>query len=91
MENKPLLNKVAVITGASHGLGKSVAGCLATLGASIVLIARNQDRLDAVANEIVADNAGQKVLALTCDVSDQEMVLQTASTITSMLGCVDIL
>jgi NADP-dependent 3-hydroxy acid dehydrogenase YdfG len=50
-----IAEKVAVITGASSGLGESAAKLLARHGAKVVLGARRKDRIDAVVNEISAD------------------------------------
>lgn len=47
-----LSNKVAVLTGASKGMGKAMALALATQGATVVISSRKQDQLDATAAEI---------------------------------------
>jgi NAD(P)-dependent dehydrogenase (short-subunit alcohol dehydrogenase family) len=57
-----LNGKTAVITGASRGLGKAMALALAAEGARIALVARDRERLDAVAAEIGAAN-GQATVA----------------------------
>lgn len=85
----PLANKVAVVTGASRGLGKAVAAHLASLGADVVLLARSEERLAAAAQELVQH--GVKALALPCDVSDRVAVQTTAARITAEMGRVDIL
>jgi NAD(P)-dependent dehydrogenase (short-subunit alcohol dehydrogenase family) len=87
--DKPLANKTAVITGASHGLGQAVAAHLASLGADVVLIARNQERLAAAAREI--EQGGPKVLAVPCDVSDRSAVQAAAAEITRQMQGVHIL
>lgn len=64
------MNTVIAITGASAGIGRATALCLAKRGASVAICARRQDRLDAVAAEIVA--AGGTALAVVADVTRPE-------------------
>jgi NAD(P)-dependent dehydrogenase (short-subunit alcohol dehydrogenase family) len=87
--DKPLASRVAVVTGASRGLGKSVAACLASLGADIVILARNADRLDTAVQEI--EQHGTRVLALPCDVSDRSAVQAAAAQIIEQMKRVDVL
>ena len=65
-----LSGKTAIITGASRGIGKSIAIQLASCGAKISLVARNQNDLDAVQETI--NNSGGKVQSLIGDVSNFE-------------------
>jgi NAD(P)-dependent dehydrogenase (short-subunit alcohol dehydrogenase family) len=60
--------KIVVITGASSGLGEATARLLAAQGASVVLGARRQDRIQALANEL--NGRGGKAIAMTTDVTD---------------------
>jgi short-subunit dehydrogenase len=63
-----MLNKsVAVITGASSGIGAATARLLASQGVSVVLAARRKARLEDIAAEV--NNAGGKALAIQCDVT----------------------
>jgi NAD(P)-dependent dehydrogenase (short-subunit alcohol dehydrogenase family) len=87
--DKPLASRVAVVTGASRGLGKSVAACLASLGADIVILARNADRLNTAVQEI--EQHGTRVLALPCDVSDRSAVQAAAAQIIEQMKRVDVL
>lgn len=84
-----LENKVALITGANKGIGRSVALAFAREGADIILVARDQAKLEAVAAEIA--ETGQKALAVSCDVSAAEDVRKTADAVASSFGRLDIL
>lgn len=87
--DRALSNKVAVVTGASHGLGQAVAAHLASLGADVVLIARNRERLEATARGL--ESHGTRVLPLSCDVSAADQVQAAAVTIMERMGRADIL
>ncbi len=87
--DKTLKDKVAVITGASHGLGRAVAETLAAAGAQVVLIARRAEPLNETADAIIAQGGAAAVYA--CDVADSTQVLETASAIQAAFGKVDIL
>ena len=67
----PLLeNKVAIITGASRGIGAAAARAFAAAGATVVLAARSEDDLEAVAAQIMG--AGGEALAIPTDVADPD-------------------
>lgn len=66
----PLDNTVALVTGASSGIGAATAKALAALGAKVALVARRADRLDELANTIRAD--GGEVIAVPADLSRSE-------------------
>ena len=89
MSTPALQDYVAVITGASHGLGEAIAHHLSDLGAKVVLIARKEEPLKQTAADIQAK--GGYALALPCDIADKEQVRATAQTIIQKLGDVDIL
>ncbi len=89
MTDKPLAHKVAVITGASHGLGRATAAHMVLLGADVVLIARDEKKLAATADEIQRN--GGRVLPLPCDISDRGAVQAAAQHISEQLGRVDVL
>lgn len=67
--NALLENKVAIITGASRGIGRATALAFAQAGAAVILAARNGDELQALADEIRAQ--GGKALAIPTDVTNQ--------------------
>ncbi len=67
-----LVNKRAVVTGASRGIGYAVADTLAAEGADVALVARDQAALDAAAARI--GRHGHRVLALSADTTDDAAV-----------------
>jgi NAD(P)-dependent dehydrogenase (short-subunit alcohol dehydrogenase family) len=81
--------KVAVVTGASSGLGVAFAQALAEAGADVVLGARRVDRLEETA-QLVRD-AGRKVVTVATDVADPEQCQALADAAVAELGRVDIL
>ena len=66
-----LTGKVAVITGASSGIGEATAEALAAEGASVVVAARREDRLEDLVERIDGKDGG-KALAVACDVTDEQ-------------------
>ena len=68
-----LKGRTAIITGCSTGLGVQMAKALANQGANIVALARRQDKIEAVANEI-KEQFGVETLAVKCDITDTEAV-----------------
>jgi NAD(P)-dependent dehydrogenase (short-subunit alcohol dehydrogenase family) len=63
--------QVALITGASSGMGRATAKAFAAAGAAVVLVDRNEEKLDATAEEIVS--AGGKAIGIAGDVSDESV------------------
>ena len=84
-----LLGQVAVVTGASSGLGVTFAKALAEAGADLVLMARRKDRLQALGKEIEA--TGRRVLVIECDVVDEPAVERAAQLTLDTFGRVDVL
>lgn len=84
-----LSGRVALITGASRGLGKAMALALSEAGATIALVARNSDALDEVKQDIEA--AGGRASRFTADVSREEDVLKLQDEVTATVGKVQIL
>ena len=83
-------DKVAIITGASKGLGRVFAEALASVGADVVMTSRNQDEVEEAAGE-VAEATGRKTLGLQIDVSQGDQVEAMVAQTLSELGKVDIL
>lgn len=77
-------NRVAVITGASSGIGLSTAKLLAARGAKVALLARRKEVLDQVVSDIRA--AGGEALALAVDVTDQASVDAAAAAVERAYG-----
>jgi NAD(P)-dependent dehydrogenase (short-subunit alcohol dehydrogenase family) len=84
-----LTDKVAIVTGASSGLGVAFAHALAEAGAAVVLGARRTDRLASVAAAIQA--AGGRALAVPADVADPDSCAALAGAAMAEFGRVDIL
>ena len=84
-----LTGRVALVTGASSGLGARFAEVLASQGAAVVLAARRKDRLEALADKIKA--AGGKALAVQMDATDAESVIAAVAAGEAAFGTVDIL
>ncbi|MGC8829055.1 MAG: SDR family NAD(P)-dependent oxidoreductase [Verrucomicrobiia bacterium] len=89
MKSINLKGKVAVITGASKGLGKSIALSLAEAGADIALISRDISKLNEVAAE--ASRFGNKALCYKADVTDESQVNSVATKIIQDFKTVHIL
>jgi short-subunit dehydrogenase len=85
----PLTGEVAVVTGASSGIGAATARELAARGAAVVLAARRADLLEAQAEAVRA--AGGEALAVPTDVADAAQLAQLADRATATFGRVDIL
>lgn len=84
-----LKNKVALITGASRGIGRATALALARAGAAVVLVARSKDEIGSVADEI--KHQGGRALAIPTDVSHVSQVDHLLVLTLRAFGGVDIL
>ncbi len=82
-----LSGTVALVTGASSGIGRATAIALSAAGASVALVARRRDRLDALAAEITG-NGGQAA-AFDADVSSQDAANQTIAAVVERFGRLD--
>lgn len=83
---KKLEGKIAVVTGAGQGIGKSIASALSENGAKIVLASRNLENLETTASEINSDS-----LIVQTDVSNETSVQNLVETVRTEMGSVDIL
>lgn len=84
-----LHGRVAVVSGASSGLGAQMAKGFAGQGADVVIMARRLERLESLAQDI--EKMGVKCLPLKCDVTDSAMVDEAAAKVEAEFGKVDIL
>lgn len=84
-----LQGKIALVTGASSGIGEGIALGLAKAGATVALSARRKDRLDALVVKIEAE--GGKALALPGDMTVEAEARQTVEDTVARLGRIDIL
>lgn len=84
-----LQGKVALVTGASSGLGVQFAKALARQGAKMAILARRREKLEKVAAEL--KNMGAECLTVTCDVTDTSQVKQAVADIVAHFGRIDIL
>ncbi|KAA0086950.1 SDR family oxidoreductase [Mycolicibacterium sp. P9-64] len=84
-----LKGKRILVTGASSGIGEAGAEKLARAGAKVVVVARRQELLDAVAARITA--AGGDARAIACDLSDLDAIDELVATLEKDLGGIDIL
>lgn len=83
-----LTGKVAVVTGASSGLGLDAARAYAEYGADVALLARRKEKLESAAEEI--RKMGRRALTVVCDVSDPDSVKDAAAEVLSHFEHVDI-
>ena len=84
-----LTGKVALVTGASSGLGVQFAKALARQGADVAICARRLEKLEAVKAEIEA--LGVKCFACKCDVSDNNQIKEMVAAVENHFGKIDIL
>jgi short-subunit dehydrogenase len=81
--------RIAIVTGASSGIGEGLAREIARLGARVALVARRTDRLEAIAADI--ERAGGSAFAVSCDVGQREQVDAACTEVVARYGRVDLL
>jgi len=84
-----LAGKVAVITGASRGIGEAIARGLAANGSNVVLASRKQEGLDTVAGSINDEGAG-RALPIACHTGDPDSIEALFESVVSHFGRLDI-
>src|SRR5947207_949993 len=84
-----LTGKLALITGASKGLGRAMTLALSEAGAAVALVARDSEKLDAVRAEV--ERAGGSATVFTADVTQEEQVNRLHAEVAGRLGAVQIL
>ena len=89
MTTLPLDGTVALVTGASSGIGEATAALLAAQGAAVALVARRKGRLDALAARI--EGAGGRALVLEADVSQEAQARDAVERTAAELGRLDTL
>ncbi|MGY1830425.1 SDR family NAD(P)-dependent oxidoreductase [Geodermatophilus sp. SYSU D01180] len=86
---RPLSGRVALVTGASSGIGEATAVALADAGAAVAIGARRADRLSALAEKLAGD--GARVLTLDLDVTDEASCRAAVARTREELGGLDVL
>ena len=81
--------KLALVTGASSGIGEGLARELARHGAKVALVARRKDRLEAIASELTRD--GCEARAYVCDIRSPDAIATTGAAVRDAWGEIDLL
>ncbi|MEM6290426.1 MAG: SDR family NAD(P)-dependent oxidoreductase [Myxococcota bacterium] len=89
--NVDLTDHVALVTGASSGIGSAVARMLARRGAKVAMCARREDRLRALADQIVSETPEATVWTQTCDLRSTDAIVDLFEALHQSLGPVDVL
>jgi len=85
----PLAGRVALVTGASSGLGRATAVALAQAGADVAVLARGQQGLEQAAAEV--ERAGRRGLVLVADLADAQALMGAVARVVEAFGRVDVL
>ncbi len=95
MEHKPFISfdltgRVAIVTGASHGLGVELATSLAEYGADVALFARSEDKMKKVAADI-HEKTGRKIVPVVCDLTKETSIQAGVAKVIETFGRLDIM
>src|SRR2546426_12788048 len=85
-----LTGRVAIVTGASRGVGQAIAQELALEGVDVAICARNRESLDTTA-KMLADATGRRIIPVVADTTSSESVRRLVETTRAQLGRIDIL
>lgn len=88
---KRLENKVAIVTGATSGIGEACAKIFAENGARVVVTGRNQEAGERVANEIIEKTKEKNAIFIACDVCEEAQVKRLIEQTVETFGGIDIL
>ena len=88
--NFDLTGKVAIVTGASRGLGIELATSLAEYGADLALMAGNEEKMKKAAADIV-EKTGVKVITVKVNIADEESIQKAVAAVMDEYGRIDIL
>ena len=89
-ESWPMAGRTVVITGATSGLGRQAAGSFARMGARLVLVGRDRERLEATRDELVGEGSGGAVEAVVADMSSLAAVRAAADEILALAPRIDV-
>ncbi|MCM3002713.1 SDR family NAD(P)-dependent oxidoreductase [Priestia koreensis] len=83
-------DQVVVVTGASRGIGFTLARSFSTLGAKVVVLGRNASTIQQAANDIQSETANE-TLGLVCDVTDEQQIERMTEEVIKRFGKIDVL
>jgi NAD(P)-dependent dehydrogenase (short-subunit alcohol dehydrogenase family) len=86
-----LSGRVAIVTGATRGIGRGIVECLASAGATVVVASRSQQDCDRVAAELVDRYPGSQSFGASCDVADTSSIRALVEQVVSRVGGIDVL
>ena len=84
-----LSDKVAIITGASQGIGRTMAIVFGESGANVICVARSEDKIKELSSEI--ENKGGRAIPIACDIGDGDAFSNTIKSVVDQFGKLDIL
>ena len=91
LDTYSLVGRVVVITGATSGIGESAARHYATLGATLVIIARNVEKTEAVVSNLIKESGNDNIHFVIADLGSQDDTRQAAATIAERWPAIDVL